>query len=251
MNKIIPKTELEIQEMVRVGEIASDLLMYLTDLCEFHVEGLTTNLINHAAKTYLESLHGDLVHAPYGYHGFPKHICTSVNSVACHGIPNDIPLQKGDEISIDITLKTPRGYHADCCWSTTCFMKDSPIHEDSWHVFFKTCQSIKPGMKYKEIGECIYHEAKLKMLNVVSDYCGHGIGKEFHEPNLCIMHVPNKDERIIEPGHTFTIEPIFTYGNPKVEIANDGWTVRTIDNSNCSQFEDTFVVTENGLRALT
>ncbi|MDE9367491.1 type I methionyl aminopeptidase [Luteipulveratus sp. YIM 133132] len=189
-----------------------------------------------------------------GYRGFPKSLCTSVNEVVCHGIPDDRPLQDGDIVKIDITVYKD-GVHGDNC--ATFLVGD--VDEESRLLVERTEEAMRrgikaamPGRQVNVIGRVIEKYAKRFGYGVVRDYTGHGIGTTFHS-GLVIPHydaAPAYDQ-VIEPGMTFTVEPMLNLGGPSWNLWDDGWTVVTADGSRSAQFENTVLITPTGPQILT
>jgi len=190
--------------------------------------------------------------SPLRYVGFPKSVCTSVNNVACHGIPDDRRLVDGDIINIDITVFY-NGYHGDC--SKTYLVGN--VDERGKYLVKSTEECLKsainicaPGVSYNKIGKFIQKFVKSKGLTVIPAFIGHGIGCYFHGPPE-ILHYDNNVDGLMEEGVTFTIEPILSLGGSEIEIQEDGWTALSTDNSRSAQFEHTILITENGAEILT
>ena len=187
------------------------------------------------------------------YCGFPKSVCTSVNNVACHGIPDDRKLEDGDIINVDITVYFNR-FHGDC--SKTFLIGDVDergkylVHHNE-KALLEAIKVCKPGQRFNVIGTAISRYAKEVDLTIVPAFIGHGIGNYFHGPPE-IYHFENDfDFGVMQPKMTFTIEPIFALGSEELELWEDGWTAATVDGSRTSQFEHTILITENGSEILT
>ena len=198
----------------------------------------------------------DSIPAPLNYNGFPKSICTSVNNVVCHGIPGEKKLKKGDIINIDITV-IKDGFHGD---TSKMFIIGKPsvkaqkICNVARESMMLGIEMVKPGIRLGEIGKVIGDYAHSKNCSVVRDYCGHGIGEVFHELPQVIHYDDGKINQspILEPGMTFTIEPMINLGGYEVVTSRiDGWTVTTKDRSLSAQWEHTVLVTETGHEILT
>ena len=191
--------------------------------------------------------------SPLNYHRFPKSVCTSVNEVICHGIPDLRELQDGDIVNIDISVYY-NGFHADL--NETFFVGN--VNEDSvrlvkcaYESLGAAIASVRPGTLYRDIGEAIAPVAKKAKCSIVTTYCGHGIGSLFHTaPN--VPHYPkNKAKGTMQPGHIFTIEPMINLGQHRDVLWPDDWTAVTADGTRSAQFEHTMLVTENGVELLT
>jgi methionyl aminopeptidase len=241
------------------GRLASEVLDYLTP----HIKpGVTTNEIDKLAHDYITQVQG-AIPAPLNYMGassvpYPKSICTSVNHVVCHGIPNDKPLKKGDIVNCDITV-IKDGWHGDT--SRMFIVGDASIaakrlcaftYEAMWHGIVK----VKPGVRLGDIGWAIQRFAESNGFSVVREFCGHGIGRGFHEePQVLHYGKPGTLDEL-KPGMTFTIEPMINAGKRDIkEDARggqyDGWTIVTRDHSLSAQWEHTVLVTETGYEVLT
>jgi methionyl aminopeptidase len=244
------KTPEEIEKMRTAGRLAADVLEMITP----HViAGVTTNELNERCHNYIVDVQ-QAIPAPLNYHGFPKSICTSVNHVVCHGIPNDRPLKKGDILNIDVTVKKD-DYHGD---TSKMFFIGEPstlakrlvriTHEAMW----KGIQLVKPGTRLGDIGHAIQEHVESNHYSVVQEYCGHGIGSIFHEPDLQVLHYGKPGTGLVlEPGMTFTIEPMINAGKRHVKLLPDQWTVVTKDRQLSAQWEHTILVTETGYEVLT
>ncbi|KAJ8924437.1 hypothetical protein NQ315_007233 [Exocentrus adspersus] len=190
--------------------------------------------------------------SPLNYKHFPKSVCTSVNNVACHGIPDDRPLENGDIINVDITV-FHNGYHGDC--SKTFLVGDVDREGRELVEATETClneavEVCKPGRYFREIGACIQGTAHQLGFGIIPAFIGHGIGHYFHGPPD-IYHFRNDYPGVMEFGMTFTIEPVLTQGGEMVEILEDNWTAVTCDSARTAQFEHTVLITESGAEILT
>ena len=247
------KTAEEIVKMRAAGKLAAKVL----EMIESHViAGVTTNALNDICAKYTED--NNAISAPLNYHGFPKSICTSVNHVICHGIPNDTQLKDGDIVNLDITVILD-GYHGDT--SKMFFVGDVSLKNKrqcriTQESLYLAIRKVHPGMKLGEIGTVIEKFIKasksgLDKYSIVKDYCGHGIGAVFHEEPQ-VVHYKNNDKTVLRPGMCFTIEPMINAGrNTSVLDNDDKWTVRTSDGKNSAQYEHTLLVTETGVEVLT
>ena len=187
------------------------------------------------------------------YHGYPKSLCTSINEVICHGIPDDRPLEDGDIVNVDVTVFLD-GVHGDtsCMWAVgEVDQASSDLVRVTREAMFLGIDAVAPGRPVNVIGRAIEDHARSHGLGVVRAFIGHGIGEAFHT-GLQIPHGFEPTARtILEPGMTFTIEPMLTLGNPQHVLWDDGWTAATVDGSRSAQFEHTVVVTEDGVDLLT
>jgi len=191
--------------------------------------------------------------APLNYRGYRKSICTSINHVVCHGIPDDKPLREGDILNIDVTLIV-EGWHGDA--SRMYVAGEAPrraqrLMEVTYECLRRGVAAVKPGATTGDIGHAIQSYAEAERCSVVRDFCGHGLGRLFHdEPN--ILHVGRRGEGVqLRPGMLFTIEPMINLGGPGVKVLSDGWTAVTRDRSLSAQFEHTVGVTETGAEIFT
>lgn len=245
------KTAKQIEGMRRAGRAAASVLEYITPYVE---KGVSTDKLNELCHTYItEELKA--IPAPLNYKGFPKSICTSPNHVVCHGIPDDKALKDGDILNIDVTVILD-GYHGDT--SKMFLIGNVKPHAKRLVQVAREClytgiNLVKPGQSLYEIGKQIELHAKKNHYSSVRDFCGHGIGTEFHEPGFQVLHYEDKLQKdlILLPGLTFTIEPMINQGHFAVKILNDDWTVITKDKSLSAQWEHTLLVTNDGVEILT
>lgn len=243
------KTPEEITKMRTAGRLAAEVLEMIAP----HVKaGITTNELDQICHDYIVNQQ-HAIPAPLNYHGFPKSICTSVNHVVCHGIPNDKPLKDGDIINIDITVLKD-GYHGD----TSCMFyvgKPSILAERLCRVtqecLYLGIKMVRPDVHLGDIGAAIQKHAEDEYFSVVREYCGHGIGKLFHEDPQVLHYGKPKTGDILKAGMTFTIEPMINAGKRNVTLLPDGWTVITKDRKLSAQWEHTILVTETGYEILT
>ena len=247
---ILVKTADEIAKMRIAGKLAAQVL----EMIEPHVTaGVTTNQLNQICHDYIVDQQ-QAVPAPLDYHGFPKSICTSVNQVVCHGIPNDKALKSGDIINIDITV-IKDGYHGDT--SKMFFVGKALPHakrlvEITQECLYKAMELVKPGAQLGDFGQVIQQYAEKNHYSVVREYCGHGIGAQFHEdPQVLHYGRAGTGETLME-GNIFTIEPMINAGKRQVKLnKKDGWTVETSDRRLSAQWEHTILVTADGYEVLT
>ncbi|KGJ91337.1 type I methionyl aminopeptidase [Colwellia psychrerythraea] len=244
------KSQDEIAKMRIAGQLAADVLEMIAP----HVKaGISTDELNTLCADYTEKVQ-NAISAPLNYHHFPKSICTSVNHVVCHGIPDDSVLADGDIINIDITV-IKDGYHGD---TSKMFIIGEASAEDNrlcritQESLYLALKKVKPGATFGEIGATIQKFIKKSgRYSIVKDYCGHGIGKEFHEEPQ-IMHYKNNDKTKMEVGMCFTIEPMVNLGRAGTVLdKTDNWTVYTVDGKRSAQWEHTIVVTKTGCEILT
>jgi methionyl aminopeptidase len=237
-----------IARMRRAGKAAAQILETVSKAVR---PGITTDELD--ALAHEESIRLGGYPSPLNYHGFPKSLCTSVNEVICHGIPDNRALEDGDIVNLDVTLFLD-GVHGDC--SATYLV--GQVAEDSQRLVRVTreclmlgIEAVKPGRPVSDIGRAIEDHATKHGMGVVRAYCGHGIGERFHSM-LQIPHYYEPDAKtLMEPGMTFTIEPMITLGHWHHRVWDDGWTAVTADGSRTAQFEHTILVTEQGAEILT
>ncbi|KFM57911.1 Methionine aminopeptidase 1D, mitochondrial, partial [Stegodyphus mimosarum] len=212
--------------------------------------GVTTDELDCVAHTLCISY--GAYPSPLNYRGFPKSICTSVNNIACHGIPDDRKLKDGDIISVDVSVFY-NGFHGDCA-STFCVgdvdIKGRRLVKVASLCLEEAIRICCPDQMLCQIGKTISTVAKSYGYSVIPAFCGHGIGSSFHShPN--ILHYENEEEGIMSKGMIFTIEPVICEGKPDIVILEDGWTATTEDNSRSAQFEHTILITETAAEILT
>lgn len=246
---VIIKTPDEIQKMRVAGRLASQVL----DMIGPEVlPGVTTEYLNTLCHNYIVNTQ-QAIPAPLNYNGFPKSICTSVNHVVCHGIPGEKKLKSGDIINIDVTV-IKDGYHGDT--SRMYYVGEPSIRarrlcEICYESMFQGIRMVRPGVQLGDIGYAIQKFVEDKGFSVVREYCGHGIGRGFHEqPQVLHFGLPNTGMELIE-GMTFTIEPMVNIGKKETRLLSDGWTVVTRDKQLSAQWEHTILVTADGYEILT
>lgn len=243
------KTPDEIEKMRIAGRLAAEVLHFVRP----HVRpGITTGELDTLCHNYIIN-EQHAIPAPLNYHGFPKSICTSVNHVVCHGIPGDRKLKEGDIVNVDITV-IKDGYHGDT--SKMFFVGEPSIQarrltQISYECMRLGIEMVKPGVRLGEIGYVIQQHAEKHSFSVVREYCGHGIGRAFHEdPQVLHYGTPGTGE-LLETGMTFTIEPMINAGKRHVKLLPDRWTVVTKDRSLSAQWEHTLLVTDSSFEVLT
>jgi methionyl aminopeptidase len=243
------KTPQEVEKMRVAGRLAAEVL----NMIRPHVQpGITTGELDRICHDYIVNTQ-HAIPAPLNYRGFPKSICTSVNHQVCHGIPGDRKLKKGDIINIDITV-IKDGYHGDT--SKMFFVGEPSIQarrlvQICYECMREGIEIVKPGIRLGDIGHLIQRHAEKNRFSVVREYCGHGIGREFHEEPQ-VLHYGNPGTGMeLVPGMTFTIEPMINAGKKEVKLLPDNWTVVTRDHSLSAQWEHTILVTETGHEVLT
>ncbi len=243
------KTSDEIEKMRIAGRLAAEVLRMVRP----HVQvGITTEELDRICHEYIVNVQ-DAIPAPLNYHGFPKSICTSVNHQVCHGIPGKKKLKIGDIINIDVTV-IKDGFHGDT--SKMFFVGEPSVIAKrtcriSYECMRKAIEIIRPGVRLGDIGYTIQQHAETNNCSVVREYCGHGIGRGFHEEPQILHYGKPGTGMAVEPGMTFTIEPMVNAGKRHVKLLPDQWTVVTKDRSLSAQWEHTILVTENGHEVLT
>lgn len=243
------KTNAEIEKMRIAGMLAAEVLEFIEP---YIVPNVTSNEINQLCHDYMVNIQ-DTIPAPLNYRGFPKSICTSVNYTICHGIPNNKKLKKGDIINVDITI-IKDGYHGDT--SKMFYVGEVAPHAQRLCNITQEClmlaiEQVKPGCTLGDIGYTIQKHAESNRYSVVREFCGHGIGKTFHEdPQVLHYGKPNSGV-VLKENMIFTIEPMINIGKRHVKVLKDGWTAITKDRSLSAQWEHTILVTSTGYEILT
>lgn len=243
------KTADEIEKMRVAGRLAADVLVMIEPYVQAGITSLELDTLCHDYIVDVQKA----IPAPLNYRGFPKSICTSVNQVVCHGIPNEKKLKKGDIVNIDITV-IKDGFHGD---TSKMFAVDQPsimakrLMSITQKSLWIGIEQVKPGRRLGDIGHAIQTFVEAHDYSVVREYCGHGIGKEFHEDPQVLHYGNSGTGLILQPGMCFTIEPMVNAGKQQVKLKPDGWTVVTRDRSLSAQYEHTLLVTETGCEVLT
>jgi len=249
------KTAEDIEGMRVACRLAAEVLDFLTP----HVRaGVTTNEVDRLAHDYMVNVQkvvpAPLNYQPPGYIPYPKSICTSINHQICHGIPNDRALKNGDIVNIDITVITPEGWHGDT--SRMFIIGEGSIAAKrlcnlTYDAMWRGIVKVKPGARLGDIGHSIQTFVENQGLSVVREFCGHGIGRKFHEePQVLHYGRPGTLDEL-KPGMIFTIEPMVNAGRREIKEAGDGWTIVTKDRSLSAQWEHTVLVTPTGYEVLT
>ena len=247
--EITIKTNEEIEKMRVAGRLAAEVLEMIGPQVRV---GITTDELNQICHDYIVNVQ-NAIPAPLNYHGFPKSICTSVNHQVCHGIPGPKKLKDGDIVNIDITVIKDE-YHGD---TSKMFTVGKPsILSDRLIKITQEClylgiEQVKPGAYLGDIGAVIQEHAESNRFTVVREYCGHGIGKIFHEPPNVLHYGKRGTGEMLKAGMIFTIEPMINAGKRDVKLLPDNWTVVTKDHSLSAQFEHTILITETGFEVLT
>ncbi|MEJ2059539.1 MAG: type I methionyl aminopeptidase [Gammaproteobacteria bacterium] len=239
----------EIEKMRVAGRLAAQVL----EMIGPHVQpGVTTGELDSLCHDFIVN-EQQAIPAPLNYRGFPRSICTSVNHQVCHGIPGDKKLKKGDILNIDVTV-IKDGFHGDT--SKMFFVgKSTPAAERLVKVTREAMmvgiEMVRPGVRLGDIGHAIQQYAEARHCSVVREYCGHGIGREFHEEPQVLHYGKPGTGLELQAGMTFTIEPMLNNGKRHVRMLPDGWTVVTKDHSLSAQWEHTVLVTPDGVEILT
>lgn len=244
------KTPEDIEKMRIAGKMAAEVLEMIG---EHVIPGITTAELDRICHNHITEKQ-NAIPAPLNYKGFPKSICTSVNHVICHGIPSEKKvLKNGDIINIDVTV-IHEGFHGDT--SKMFAVGKAPPHalrliSITQECLYKAIDIVRPGARLGDIGFVIQQHAERNHYSVVREYCGHGIGRIFHEDPQ-VLHYGNRNEGMeLKEGMTFTIEPMINAGKPQTKLKNDGWTVETRDGRLSAQWEHTLAVTSDGVEVLT
>ncbi len=245
------KTADEIERMREAGRLAAEVLEMIAPRVE---PGISTGELDAICHRHITEVQ-KAIPAPLNYHGFPKSICTSVNDVVCHGIPSDKKkLKSGDIINIDVTV-IKDGYHGDT--SIMVLVGDVPDHAQrlvrvTQECLYRALDIVRPGTTLGDIGHVIQQHAEKNYYSVVREYCGHGIGQVFHEDPQVLHYGRKGSGLVLEPGMTFTIEPMINAGRRQTKLnQKDGWTVTTRDGRLSAQWEHTIGVTEDGCEVFT
>ncbi|WP_088283957.1 type I methionyl aminopeptidase [Ideonella sp. A 288] len=248
------KTAADIDGMRIAGRLTSEVL----DMLAEHVKpGVTTDHLDKLCHDHIvhvqKAIPAPLNYAPPGYTPYPKSICTSINHQVCHGIPNDRPLKNGDIVNIDVTV-IKDGWHGDS--SRMFVVGEGSIAANrlcnlTFEAMWKGIVKVKPGARLGDIGHAIQTFAETQGFSIVREFCGHGIGRKFHEePQVLHYGRPGTLEEL-QPGMIFTIEPMINAGRREIRELGDGWTIVTKDRSLSAQWEHTVLVTDTGYEVLT
>jgi methionyl aminopeptidase len=251
---IIIKSDQDIAAMRVAGRLASEVLDYITP---FVKAGVTTGELDKLCHDFMVGVQGTipapLNYCPPGYKPYPKSICTSVNHQVCHGVPGDRILKNGDIVNLDITV-IKDGYHGD---TSRMFVVGEPsiaakrLCDLTREAMWAGIAQVAPGKRLGDIVSAIQKFAESNGYSVVREFCGHGIGKGFHEEPQ-VLHYGRPGTGVeLKPGMTFTIEPMINSGRPEIRELADGWTIVTKDHSLSAQWEHTVLVTETGYEVLT
>ena len=248
------KTDADIDAMRIAGRLAAEVL----DMLAPHVRpGVTTEQLDHLAHDHIvnvqQAIPAPLNYAPAGYSPYPKSICTSINHQVCHGIPNDRALKSGDIVNIDITV-IKDGWHGDT--SRMFIVGEGSIAarrlcQLTYEAMWKGIRAVRPGAHLGDIGHVIQKHAEGHGYSIVREFCGHGIGRSFHEEPQVLHYGRPGTGLELRAGMIFTIEPMVNAGRPGIRCLADGWTIVTADHSLSAQWEHTVLVTPDGCEVLT
>ncbi|HEY2617340.1 MAG TPA: type I methionyl aminopeptidase [Acetobacteraceae bacterium] len=238
----------DFQGMRVAGRLAAEALDMITE----HVRpGVSTGALDVLCHEFITA-HG-AVPAPLNYRGYPKSICTSINHVVCHGIPGERKLENGDILNIDVTVILD-GWHGDSSRmyvAGTASTRARNLMDVTYEAMMRGVHAVKPGVTLGDVGHVIQNFVEAQRFSVVRDFCGHGIGRRFHEPPN-VLHFGRPGEGpLLRAGMFFTIEPMVNAGRPEVKVLDDGWTAVTRDRSLSAQFEHMIGVTETGCEIFT
>lgn len=242
------KSEREIELMRKAGMLVSEMHKFIKPYIK---EGITTLELDKLCEEFI--INNDAIPTCKGFEGYPNALCTSVNDVVVHGIPNNKKLKNGDIITIDVVIGY-KGYQGDAAWTYAV----GDIDEDKKYLMdhtekalYEGLEKVKPGNRIGDISAAVQQYAEDHNLGVVRELCGHGIGREMHEdPEVPNFGIPNTGPRL-KPGMVICIEPMLTFGKRYVEVLDDEWTVVTEDHSPAAHYEHTVLVTEEGYEVLT
>ena len=248
------KTLQEIEKMRVAGRLASEVLDYIAPFVQ---AGITTGELDRLCHDYMVAMQqcipAPLNYAPRGHDPYPKSICTSINHQVCHGVPGDKKLKNGDILNIDVTT-IKNGYHGDT--SRMFYIGEPSIQarrlcETSYQAMWRGIRTVKSGAYLGDIGHAIQSFVEAQGYSVVREFCGHGVGKQFHEEPQVLHYGKPRGGMKLEAGMIFTIEPMINAGKAGIKQLSDGWTIVTGDHSLSAQWEHTVLVTQAGFEVLT
>lgn len=246
---ILLHPETSFEAMRKAGKLAAEVLDFITPYVQ---PGVMTEELDRLCHDFI--IKNGAIPAPLNYKGFPKSICTSINHVICHGIPSDKALKNGDIMNIDVTVILD-GWYGDTSRmfyvGDKISVKAKRLTEVTYDCLMMGIEVVKPGVKINEIGRVIQEYAENNRFSVVRDFCGHGLGKVFHEAPSVLHYYEPRDTLVLEPGMIFTIEPMINTGTPHSKVLGDGWTAVTRDRGLSAQFEHSLAVTETGYEIFT
>ena len=248
-NTVTIHTKEDFDAMRRAGRLAAEVLDMIGD----HVQaGISTDEIDKVCHDFI--IAHNAIPAPLGYRGYPKSVCTSVNHVVCHGIPDETRLKDGDIVNIDVTVIVD-GWHGD---TSRMYYVGKPkvmakrLTQITYEAMMRGIEQVKPGNTLGDIGYAIQSFVESNKYSVVRDYCGHGIGKIFHAPPNVVHYGKRGEGMVLQEGMFFTVEPMVNVGKPQTKLSQyDGWTVTTRDRSLSAQFEHSIGVTATGFEIFT
>ncbi len=239
----------DFEGMRRAGHLAAEILDFITPYVK---PGVTTAELDTLCETYTRD-HG-AIPAPLGYRGYPKATCISANHIVCHGIPSEKTLEDGDIINIDVTVildgwygDTSRMYYV----GDKISVKARRLVEITYECMMRGIEVVRPGATLGDVGAVIQELAESERFSVVRDFCGHGLGRQFHCAPSVVHYGKHGHGVVLKPGMFFTIEPMINAGRYEVKILSDGWTAVTKDRSLSAQFEHSLAVTETGYEIFT
>jgi len=251
---IIIKTPEEIEKMRLACRLGAEVLDYITPFVQV---GVSTAKLNQLCHDYMVDVQGTipapLHYAPPGHSPYPASICTSLNHQICHGIPNERPLKDGDIVNIDVTV-IKEGFHGD---TSRMFLLGEPSIQAkrlcaiTFECMWLGIRAARPGGRLGDIGAAIQKHAEKNGYSVVRDFCGHGIGRNFHEAPQVLHYGKAGSGEELKPGMIFTIEPMINAGKAAISTLADGWTAVTKDRSLSAQWEHTILITDTGVETLT
>lgn len=244
------RTEEEIVKLREACKLAADVLIMIEPYVK---AGVSTGELDRICHDYMVNVQ-KVIPACLNYHGYPKATCISLNEVVCHGIPsNDKLLRNGDILNIDVTV-IKDGYFGD---NSRMFIvgetniRSKKLCEAAQEALYVGLRTVKPGIRLNEIGRAVQKYTEAQGFSVVREYCGHGIGTEFHSDPQVLHYYADDGGVILQKGMVFTIEPMINAGKKEIRLMGDGWTVKTKDRSHSAQFEHQIVVTDNGCEVMT
>lgn len=250
MSNIPLRTADEIEKLRVACKLASDVLVMIEPYVK---EGVTTGELDRICHEYIENVQ-QAIPACLGYHGYPNATCISLNEVVCHGIPSkDKKLKKGDILNIDVTV-IKDGYFGDNSKMYVVgepSIRDKRLLEVTQESLYRALRMVKPGVRLNEIGKTIQQYVEKEGFSVVREYCGHGIGTEFHSEPQVTHYFTDDGGVVLKEGMVFTIEPMINSGKRETRLMSDGWTVKTKDRSHSAQYEHQIVITKDGCEVMT
>jgi methionyl aminopeptidase len=251
---IVIKSAEEIAKMRVAGRLAAEVLDYIAPFVQ---PGVTTGELDKLCHDYMVDVQGcvpaPLNYAPPGHKPYPKSICTSVNHQVCHGVPGDKKLKSGDVVNLDITT-IKDGWHGDTSRMYAVgeiSIQAKRLTEITYECMWKGIEQVRPGNRFGDIGHAIQKYAEANGYSVVREFCGHGIGRKFHEDPQVLHYGKAESGEVLQTGMIFTIEPMINAGRKDIRMLGDGWTVVTKDHALSAQWEHTILVTETGWEVLT